>query len=114
MRRQLYSLLKPRAQDDGVNILGNCFPTDETSELVKIIRQTGRPLRDITVCKTYEDYQKMAASALHIAYNPPAKAGGEALSNRLGGTFLYLPLSHTAKTIRRNPANALRGARNKL
>ena len=44
----------------------------------------------------------MAASALHIAYNPPAKAGGEALSNRLGGTFLYLPLSHTAKTIRRN------------
>ena len=102
MRRQLYSLLKPCAQDDGVNILGNCFPTDETSELVKIIRQTGRPLRDITVCKTYEDYQKMAASTFHIAYNPPARAGGEALSNRLGGTFLYLPLSHTAKTIRRN------------
>ena len=102
MRRQLYSLLKPRAQDDGVNILGNCFPTDETSELVKIIRQTGRPLRDITVCKTYDAYQEMAASTFHIAYNPPARAGGEALSNRLGGTFLYLPLSHTAKTIRRN------------
>ena len=102
MRRQLYSLLKPREQDTGVNILGNCFATDETSELVKIIRKSGRPLRDITACKTYEDYQKMAASSVHIAYNPPAKAGGEALSKRIGGTFLYLPLSYTAKTIRKN------------
>ena len=102
MRKQLYSLLKPRAQDAGVNILGNCFETDETSELVKIIRLAKRPLRDITQCRTYEDYQNMAASTLHIAYNPPAKAGGQTLANRLGGTFLYLPLSHTAKTIRKN------------
>ena len=72
MRKQLYSLLKPRAQDAGVNILGNCFETDETSELVKIIRLAKRPLRDITQCRTYEDYQQMAASTLHIAYNPPA------------------------------------------
>lgn len=102
MRRQLYSLVRPRTADGGVNILGNCFPTDETSELVKIIRSVGRPLRDITCCKTYEDYQNMGASNVHIAYNPPAKAGAEALSNRLGGTFLYLPLSFTAETIRKN------------
>lgn len=91
MRKQLYSLLKPCAQDAGVNILGNCFETDETSELVKIIRLAKRPLRDITQCRTYEDYQQMAASTLHIAYNPPAKAGGQTLANRLGGTFLYRP-----------------------
>lgn len=102
MRRQLYSLVRPRTADGGVNILGNCFPTDETSELVKIIRSVGRPLRDITCCKTYEDYQNMGASNVHIAYNPPAKAGAEALSNRLGGTFLYLPLTFTAETIRKN------------
>ena len=102
MRKQLYSLLKPRAQDAGVNILGNCFETDETSELVKIIRLAKRPLRDITQCRTYEDYQQMAASTLHIAYNPPAKAGGQTLANRLGGTFLYLPLSYTPQVIRRN------------
>ena len=102
MRKQLYSLLKPRAQDAGVNILGNCFETDETSELVKIIRLAKRPLRDITQCRTYEDYQNMAASTLHIAYNPPAKAGGQTLANRLGGTFLYLPLSYTPQVIRRN------------
>ena len=102
MRKQLYSLLKPRAQDAGVNILGNCFETDETSELVKIIRLAKRPLRDITQCRTYEDYQQMAASTLHIAYNPPAKAGGQTLADRLGGTFLYLPLSYTPQVIRRN------------
>ena len=44
----------------------------------------------------------MAASTLHIAYNPPAKAGGQTLANRLGGTFLYLPLSYTPQVIRRN------------
>ena len=102
MRRQLYSLVRPQTTDGGVNILGNCFPTDETSELVKIVRKTGRPLRDITACKTYEDYQHMGASNVHIAYNPPAKAGAQALSDRLGGTFLYLPLSFTKETIRKN------------
>ena len=102
MRRQLYSLLKPRTQDGGVNILGNCFPTDDTSELVRIIRRTGRTLRDITACRNYEDYQQMAASSIHIAYNPPAKAGGERLANRLGGTFLYLPLCYTPSRIREN------------
>ncbi len=102
MRRQLYSLIRPRETDGGVNILGNCFPTDESSELVKIIRKAGRPLRDITACKTYEDYQDMGASELHVAYNPPAKAGAEALAGRLGGTCLYLPLSFTRETIRDN------------
>ena len=102
MRRQLYSLIKPRKPDSGVNILGNCFPTDETSELVKIVRKAGRPLRDITDCKTYEDYQNMGASSVHIAYNPPAKAGAEALARRLDGTALYLPLTFTAETIRKN------------
>lgn len=102
MRRQLYSLIKPRKPDSGVNILGNCFPTDETSELVKIVRKAGRPLRDITDCKTYEDYQNMGASSVHIAYNPPAKAGAEVLARRLDGTALYLPLTFTAETIRKN------------
>ena len=102
MRRQLYSLIRPRETDGGVNILGNCFPTDETSELVKIIRKAGRPLRDITACKTYADYQRMGASEVHIAYNPPAKAGADALANRLGGTSLYLPLSFTKEIIRDN------------
>ena len=63
----------------------------ETSELVKIIRLAKRLLRDITQCRTYEDYQQMAASTLHIAYNPPAKAGGQTLANRLGGTFCICP-----------------------
>lgn len=102
MRRQLYSLVRPQTPDGGVNILGSCFPTDETSELVKIVKKAGRPLRDITACKTYEDYQKMGASSVHIACNPPAKAGAQALSNRLGGTFLYLPLTFTKEIIRQN------------
>ena len=102
MRRQLYSLIQPREKDSGINILGNCFPTDATSELVKIIRKTGRPLRDITCCKTYEEYQEMGASSVHIACNPPAKVGAEALAERIGGTFMYLPPSFTKETIRKN------------
>ena len=114
MRRQLYSLLKPRAQDDGINILGNCFLTDETSELVKIIRQTGRPLRDITVCKTYEDYQKWPRRRFTSFLQSPRKGGRRgALEPARRNVFVSVPEPY-GKNHPEEPANALRGARNKL
>lgn len=114
MRKQLYSLLKPRAQDAGINILGNCFETDETSELVKIIRLAKRPLRDITQCRTYEDYQNMAASTLHIAYNPPAKAGGaDACKPPRRNVFVSAPELHAAGHPQKS-SNPLHGARRNL
>ena len=56
MRMQLYSLLeKEPADEKSVNIIGNNIPTDESSDLVKMIRRAGYTLRDITLCRTYDE-----------------------------------------------------------
>lgn len=100
MRRQLYSLLENRTLNQrSVNIIGNYFPTDETSELVQMMKQNGLKLQDITLCKTYEDYLDMSESSVNISYNPTAKAGGDALEKRLGQKHLYLPLCYGYKEI---------------
>ena len=93
MRRQLYSLLEPREMSEkSVSILGNCFPTDETSELMQLLRAGGLTVRDITYCRTYQDYLAMAGSATCITMLPPCRAGGDALAERLGMKQLYLPV----------------------
>lgn len=103
MRRQLYSLLTPKPMDaQTCAIVGNDLPTDESSDLVRLIRGAGYTLQDITLCKTYEEYQDMARSAFYLSTQAPAKAGGDALAQRLGRSHLYLPLSYGADEIRRH------------
>jgi len=103
MRRQLYAPFRPCPADPkAVNLIGNDRPTDESSELVRLIRNAGRELRDITLCKTYEAYLRMAKSALEITYLPTAKASGDVLEKRLGRKHLYLPLSYDFDEIERN------------
>lgn len=103
MRRQLYSLLEPSAQDArSVNIIGNNFPTDESSDLVRLIRAGGYTLRDITGCKTYDEYLEMGTSFCNISYNPAARVSGDTLQQRLGQAHFYLPISYTAREIRAN------------
>jgi hypothetical protein len=105
MRRQLYAPFRPCPADPlAVNLIGNDRPTDESSELVQLVRAAGRELRDITLCKTYEEYMRMAKSALEITYLPTAAASGDALEKRLGRKHLYLPLSYDFDEIERNLA----------
>lgn len=94
MRSRLYMLLKEREKNDrAVAIIGNDLPTRESSELLQILKDAGLKIHEITSCKTYEEYQEMAESSYYISYNPAAAAGGEMLSERLGGEHLYLPFS---------------------
>ena len=84
MRRQLYSLLdKASKKDNGINILGNNYATDETSDLVRLIRQSKYKLRDITYCKTFGEYEEMSKSKFNIAYLGVAKKGLYDISNKL-------------------------------
>jgi hypothetical protein len=94
MRRQLYAPLKPRPIDGrAVNIVGNDLVTDDSSELVRMIKENGFKLREITRLKTYDEYQEMAEAFLNISTFPAARAGGDALSQRLGQKHLYLPFA---------------------
>ena len=100
MRRQLYSLLRPRPLNmKSVNIIGNDFPTDKTSELCRLVSESGYILRDINYCSTYSEYQEMAESAVNIITNPAAVAAGETLSERLGSKYVYVPLSYDCDEI---------------
>ena len=94
MRSRLYTLLKERERRaDAVAIIGNDLPTRNESELMEILRFNGLTVHEITSCRTYEEYQKMAESSYYISYHAAAVAGGEMLSERLGGTHIYVPFS---------------------
>ena len=105
MRRQLYAPFAPYpAEPKTVNLIGNDRPTDESSELARLVREAGWQLRDITSCRTFDEYLAMAKSALEITYLPTAAAAGDALERRLGRKHLYLPLSYDFDEIERNLA----------
>ena len=70
MRSRLYTLLKKRELcPDTVAIIGNDLPTRKESELMEILLSNGLTVHEITSCKNYEEYQKMAESAYYISYN---------------------------------------------
>ncbi len=94
MAAQLYAALEPRERNPrAVSIIGNDRATDERSELVRILRQNGFVLHDIALCRNYEDYQRMAESALDITYTPIGRYAGAELERRLSIPQLYLPNS---------------------
>ncbi len=94
MRKQLYSLLKPCEKNPkAAAILGNDYAANENSQLVKLIRDAGYTLYEIQNCRTYEEYQKIAEASVYITTYPSAKAGGDALAERLGGVHIHLPYS---------------------
>ena len=95
MRSRLYMPLKPRPiRDDAVALIGSDLPLDEDSDLKRLLRDSGRVVHEITACKTYEEYQQMAESAVYVSSYPSAVAGGDMLSARLGGRHIYVPFSY--------------------
>lgn len=95
MRSRLYMLLKERRKNaNAVAIIGNDLATRKESELWEIFEAAGCRVHEITSCKTYEEYQEMAESSYYISYNAAAVAGGNMLSERLGGTHIYVPFSY--------------------
>ena len=94
MRRQLYSFLDRQPLDaKSVNIIGNDLPTDSSSDFVKMIRGAGYTIRDITACRTFEEYREMSQSFLNITTYPAANAAAEELKERLSQSHLYMPVS---------------------
>ena len=96
MRQQLFAALKPSPENrNAVAIIGNDRATDPESFLCRSIRENGFELRDITLCKDYQEYSKIGESFLMVATYPPAKAGAEHLAKRLNRKFFYFPLSYS-------------------
>ena len=85
MRSRLYMLLHEREiNPEAVAIIGSDLPTDEDSDLMRVLKGAGLKVHEITSCRTYEEYQQMAESRVYVSYNPDAAPGGDMLSERLG------------------------------
>ncbi|MBE6028449.1 MAG: nitrogenase [Clostridiales bacterium] len=94
MRSRLYMLLHEREIDPkAVAIIGNDLPTDEDSDLMRVLKGAGLKVHEITSCKNYAEYQEMAESSVYVSYNPDAAPGGDMLAERLGGTHYALRFS---------------------
>lgn len=92
MSAQIYGALRPRELDaNAVGLVGSDRPTDEDSELVRIIRGSGRRLLDITLCKSYEEYQTLSESSINISTVPTGRLAGDELERRFGARHLHLP-----------------------
>ncbi len=101
MRRQLYSLIdKTDKKDNGINIFGNNYATDESSDLVRLIRSSKYKLRDITYCRTFDEYEEMGKSRFNIAYLGVAKKGLYDISNKLDQEAIFIPISYDPNTIK--------------
>lgn len=94
MRSRLYMLLHEREiNPDAAAIIGNDLPAREESDLLRLLRRSGRKIHEITSCRNYDEYQEMAESAFYVSYNADAVPGGDMLAERLGGTHHYLKFS---------------------
>ncbi|MBE6367319.1 MAG: nitrogenase [Lentisphaerae bacterium] len=104
MRRQLYAMLRKTSDVEPrtIGIIGNDRATAESSELIRFLRSGNYGLRDITLCRNYDEYLSMARCGYFISYLTTARAANEFLSQRLGRPHLHLPLSYNADEIRHN------------
>lgn len=103
MRSRLYMPLHKRPVDpNAVAILGNDLPTAPDSDLYALLRENGRKIHEITSCKTYEEYQRMAESAFWLSWYPSAKIGAQMTAARLGGQHVHVPFSFGYEEIEEN------------
>ena len=81
----------PASPVPAVNVIGNYFAIDASSELLELLGFAGYKVNDLPRVKTYEEYQQMADAALNLYTHPFGKAACEDLRKRLGTPFLEVP-----------------------
>lgn len=103
-RSRLYSFLEAAPVKDmkAVNIIGSNYPTQASADFVRMLKSAGYEIREITSCRTFDEYLKMAESGLNLAYMPAAITAVKDLHERLGMDYLYLPFSCDFAEIEKN------------
>lgn len=103
MRSRLYTLLRDRDADDRfVTLVGNLFSYEESNDIVRLVRASGRELLQITGCGTYAEYQELAKGSLFIHTQSVSSQAARELSGRFNRKSDYLPVSYAPDEIRAN------------
>lgn len=92
LRIAMYSCLKPgKTKEKAVNFIGSDLKVIGECEILSHLKANGYAIKDITLCKTYEEYLSMETSRLNIVSYPQARPGGKLLSERLSMEYVYFP-----------------------
>lgn len=81
---------------------GGDFCLDESSELYEFLTSYGYDICEAATCKTYDEYQQLAACDYAITTFPAAKVAGDYLEKNFGQKHLYLPASFSYDKIDEN------------
>ncbi len=102
-QRQMFSLIRPveeKERDGGVNLIGTFVPLLSGSELYEILESLGAScLRQLPLCNTYCEFQKMGCSCLNLVLSPTAVSAGISMQQRLSIPSLDLFVSYRLETI---------------
>ena len=73
-----------------VNIIGGFAPIEDT-ELITYLKSSGiRNIRQISTCRTYEEFLQMASANFNIVIDPEARAAAEDMNKNLNIPYIEL------------------------
>ncbi len=100
VRQTIYSLLEPLPKDArSVNIIGGFAPLENT-ELIEYLKLAGiRNIRQISTCRTFEEFLQMASANFNIVIDPEVRAAAEDMNKRLGIPYIELTRVHSTDKI---------------
>ena len=89
--RQIHRLLKPsekiRMQ---VNLVGNCFPYLQHSDLTVHLKKHGIRVMDVNTCSGYDEFLTMSGSVANFTFHNTANAAGKDMKIRLGQEWIRM------------------------
>ena len=100
MKISLYENVKQLKIDDGfVGIIGNNLPMDPESDLVSLIKLSGRKVWDITDCNNYEDYLTLGSAGWLVSFLSVTDNAAKQLSGRLDRKWIKTLLRFDSKKL---------------
>lgn len=92
VQRAVYSAMEPAEHDEhAANIIGNFVPLDGGSELYDILKQKGyRTVRQLSSCRTFDEYSRMAEASLNVVINPQTLQAAEDMKSKLGIPYIFI------------------------
>ncbi len=81
-------------RDNGVTIWGNFVGIPQDNELIRVLSQNGHPVRQISSCNSFSDYEEMSRSGKSIVIKPFVRYALSRLEQRTGAAHVEMPISY--------------------
>ena len=80
--------------DTGITFWGNFVGIPEENELVRVLKDRGHAVRQISSCRNFEEYCEMSRSSLSVVFKPFAKYALTRLEKRTGAQHISMPINY--------------------